>query len=298
MGLQFSILAMIGIGLLEAILQCTDYIHTNDVGRYTQVLMVTVALFTGAKLTVLRLLLLFVALGYSITKPHLPPKTLLAISGLTIFYWAAATADEYFEVMYTLNIPVHIVALAVDFFLLIVTNVTFIVWVYIEFQHQMKSLRSKRQTEKLRLYRVLFFVLIPLVIIACILYIIEIVVVAGNQRDKWWAWWWIFDGFWEVGYFVVIVLVAYLWRPNENNDRYAYSVQLDSEGFAEEMGQVELSDDEEGDPSLETADRMDAITTSTSDEGRSKTKETKLKADEVADAAQIDLDDEEDMDVK
>jgi len=45
----------------------------------------------------------------------------------------------------------------------------------------------------------------------------------------WWRGWWIFDGYWDILYLVITAIVAFLWKPNQDNQRYAFSAQLQDE---------------------------------------------------------------------
>lgn len=42
-------------------------------------------------------------------------------------------------------------------------------------------------------------------------------------------------------HFVLTVVIGYMWRPNENNSRYAYSFQL-NDGTTNTNSEMELSD--------------------------------------------------------
>src|SRR4051812_40787699 len=51
----------------------------------------------------------------------------------------------------------------------------------------------------------------------------------ANAQDKWWRGWFILEAYWKILHFVVLICVSLLWRPNNNNKRYAYSMQLDDQ---------------------------------------------------------------------
>ena len=40
------------------------------------------------------------------------------------------------------------------------------------------------------------------------------------------AWLWIFDGFWHLLYFLILLAICYLWSPSKNNLQYAYMDEL------------------------------------------------------------------------
>jgi hypothetical protein len=65
---------------------------------------------------------------------------------------------------------------------------------------------------------------------------------------------WVWNAFWHTLYFVILIAIAILWRPTENNSRYAYSempteddVPLTNVGSAETTASVAtIGEDEEG----------------------------------------------------
>lgn len=44
-----------------------------------------------------------------------------------------------------------------------------------------------------------------------------------------WSTWWIFQAFWHLLYFSILLAIAFLWRPTTNNARYAYQESEDIE---------------------------------------------------------------------
>ena len=44
-----------------------------------------------------------------------------------------------------------------------------------------------------------------------------------------WSTWWIFQAFWHLLYFSILLAIAFLWRPTTNNTRYAYKESEDIE---------------------------------------------------------------------
>jgi hypothetical protein len=54
-----------------------------------------------------------------------------------------------------------------------------------------------------------------------------------------WSSEWLKTGFWHLLYFSVLTAIAILWRPTENNTRYAYVESEDAEIMLEEVHTVE-----------------------------------------------------------
>jgi hypothetical protein len=59
-----------------------------------------------------------------------------------------------------------------------------------------------------------------------------------KPRDRW-ATLWIFDAFWHVLHFGILLVIAYLWSPNKNNLQYAYMDELGQEEDQEEEEESE-----------------------------------------------------------
>jgi len=59
------------------------------------------------------------------------------------------------------------------------------------------------------------------------------------SRASLWMSEWMITACWHGLYFVVLTMIAILWRPTENNTRYAYTESEDAEIMLEEVHPVE-----------------------------------------------------------
>jgi len=178
--------------------------------------------------------MLLVAFGYSITKPELGKKNLALFLSLTIGYGLAAAAGEYVIVIRSMGVNVGVIPDMVFVLLTTFLNAFFAVYIAMELARNMKLLHDKKQTEKYSLYRKLAWFLGIFIALSVLLYAADLcalvricfclfmfsphlfsTLTVGNYRDTYWQWWWIFDAFWEVAYFVEILIIGFLWRPNE-----------------------------------------------------------------------------------
>jgi len=80
MGLQHMVTASVIVAMLESLLWAVDYIQYNQQGRLSDAINIIGALFTAGKLTLIRTLILLVALGYSITLPILERRTKIYVA--------------------------------------------------------------------------------------------------------------------------------------------------------------------------------------------------------------------------
>jgi len=52
----------------------------------------------------------------------------------------------------------------------------------------------------------------------------------------------VWNAYWQFSYLLLTLLIAFLWRPNGNNKRYAYSIEV-SQVLKDQMEDEELSGD-------------------------------------------------------
>lgn len=43
------------------------------------------------------------------------------------------------------------------------------------------------------------------------------------DEDQLWRSVWVWNAFWHTLYFIILIAICIIWRPTENNSRYAYS---------------------------------------------------------------------------
>jgi len=243
MGLQHVITVSMIVALIENTLWCFDYVNYNVVGQVSDATNIVGVLLTTAKLTIIRTCILLVSLGYSITVPNLEYNTTLGVIALTMVYFIATAITEYVWVIRTMGLEFPVALQIFAFIVLLLCNIVYVAWVAISLYKQYRSLSSGKQTKKLDMYFKFILSLCLFFVFSVILFFIQSGLVIADKQDDLWQLWWIWDAYWEFGYFFVVLLMAVLWWPNENNNRYAYSVQIDSE----EMGTFALPSSEDED---------------------------------------------------
>jgi len=146
------------------------------------------------------------------------------------------------------------------FIVLLLANLVYVGWAAFSLYKLYRSLSEGKQTQKLDMYFKFILSLSLFFVFSVILFFIQSGLVIADKQDDLWQLWWIWDAYWEFGYFFVVLLIAVLWWPNENNKRYAYSLQVDSE----EMGTFALPSSEEEDDggnTLEVNDQKNSTAT-------------------------------------
>lgn len=188
------------------------------------------ALLTAGKMTIIRTLILLVALGYSITTPILEQKTKLLVIVLTAAYGVGSAISEYLWVWKTMGVDIPVLVEAIFLGFTSVLNVIYLTWIGVSLYSHFKNLKQLNQTAKLSMYFKFSAFLGVFVLVSVLFFLLQFAFILTDAVDSLWQIWWLWDGYWEIGYFLVVVLIAYLWWPNENNERYAYSVQIGADG--------------------------------------------------------------------
>eukprot|EP01123_Difflugia_compressa_P011255 TRINITY_DN4436_c0_g1_i1.p1 TRINITY_DN4436_c0_g1~~TRINITY_DN4436_c0_g1_i1.p1 ORF type:complete len:528 (+),score=55.79 TRINITY_DN4436_c0_g1_i1:70-1653(+) len=245
MGLQHVITVVISVAFAENVLWSYDYINSNITGLISDPINMIGALLTASKLTLIRTCILLVALGYSITVPVLERHTKIYVVALTVIYGVDSALQEYVWVIRTMGLEFPRLLEFIAWAVFVLANVCYVAWVGFSLLSQWKSLSATRQTQKLSMYQKFAAFLVIFLLFSVVLFFVQTGLTALNRRDELWQLWWIWDAYWEFGYFFVVLLISVLWWPNENNERYAFSVQIQADG--EELDDIGLPEDLEDD---------------------------------------------------
>lgn len=101
-------------------------------------------------------------------------------------------------------------------------------WIFTSLVQTTRTLRLRRNMVKLALYRHFTNTLIFAVIVSVffMLYSIKSHKTANCVSD--WTNLWIDDAFWHILFSVLLLVIMILWRPTNNNQRYAFTPLLDN----------------------------------------------------------------------
>nr|KAJ3420562.1 hypothetical protein HK105_005520 [Polyrhizophydium stewartii] len=119
------------------------------------------------------------------------------------------------------------------------TMMGFYTWFFTGLMRTMQTLELRRQSVKLLMYKRLGYILTGSAIAIFVIAIANSINISHRNDPQWvasqWRWrWMLLDGSMNIVYFVVFVLIAVLWRPTENNQRYGLD-QLAQDDPDEEM---------------------------------------------------------------
>jgi len=176
---------------------------------------------------------------------------------LTAVYGIDSALIEYVWVIKTMGLDFPFLLEVAGNIVLLLSNLCYVVWIAYSLIHHWKQLSELKQTQKLQMYKKFTAFLVIFLLVSVILFLIQSAFLAWNLYDELWQLWWIFTAYWEFGYFFVVLLIAVLWWPNENNERYAYSVQIQVDG--EELGDIGINDDSEEEPNTKLEVKEDDI---------------------------------------
>lgn len=225
----FNIQNCIGVvilfGLLDAFMQFVYYRTWNGEGSRSRVLFVVCVVISVSKSVFSYMLVLVASLGWGVTKLELEKSTIMKISCICFVY---IVLDAVREVVLSFR---HSPSLSLTFVLLCVLPVSTLhgaifYWVFTALSELIQNLRDSRQTQKLQLFEKLWKVLLFALIVAALTLMVQIFVFAQDIAKQWMYQWLFSDGVAHALFLIVLVVMMYLWAPNENSNRYAYSQQI------------------------------------------------------------------------
>lgn len=223
---QYGLAGIIALGMIDSMTWYFVFVSFNNEGILTSAAMFFAVTFTVLKKTVTRALFLLVAMGLGVVKSTIGAtkyKVLLLIAGC----FAVDLAQEILEVNHNF-VPGFTITQASLLFLNLPSAIiytTFLWWLYVSLQRTRQQLILRRQTLKSDLYRTFFNVLVAVAVVAGLAAIYQIFLNFTHSQDENVQWYsrWIWDAFWEFLFFLVLCIVAFLWRPRKNNTRYGMS---------------------------------------------------------------------------
>jgi len=217
---QGHIAGVLLLAMLEVQLWYLHYNAFNDHGVRPSALTIAAILSSTVKKTVSRLLVLAVCMGYGIVKPNLGNRA-WQIVGFGVIYCVFSTV---LDVVKTLS---HDTDYSGGFFVLVIIPVAvldsvFYLWTFMSLYDVVAQLEERRQTVKLQLYRRFIWVLGVCMVLSCGWVLYQMYFLYGNMFPFAWQTAWMFDAYWYVLSFAILLAIMFLWAPNENSKRYAY----------------------------------------------------------------------------
>merc|ERR1719348_846035 len=204
----------------------SEYSNINNSGRATEGLILSAEIVSCAKRTLARMLVIIVSLGFGIVKPRLGP-TLNRVVGTGGLYFVLASTESILRVVHPKNdFSNKVILAAVP---LSVLDASICWWVFASLIQTTRTLRLRRNLVKLRLYKHFTNTLIFNVLASVVFMLWSIKYHRVVNCLKEWKDLWVDDAFWHLLFSTLLCVIMVLWRPSNNNQRYAFTPLLDEE---------------------------------------------------------------------
>ncbi|GFW68555.1 transmembrane protein 87A [Trichonephila clavipes] len=223
--IQFWIGAVILLGLMEKAVFYAEYQSINFTGQSVQGAILFAEILSCMKRTLARMLIIIVSLGFGIVKPRLGP-TLHRIVGVGALYFCLGTIEGCLRVLKPKTDPGNQALMAgVP---LAVTDSGICWWIFSSLVQTIRTLRLRRNIVKLQLYRHFTNTLMLSVIgsVAFMTWSIHAHKLVTCITD--WKELWVDEAYWHFLFSTILFVIMILWRPTNNNQRYAFTPLLDS----------------------------------------------------------------------
>lgn len=164
-----------------------------------------------------RVLVVMVSLGYSVVRPHLGSR-MPRVAGLGMAYFVLAMSYDLL-----LNLPsnnkhlgqsAYMDSLTVLVLLLALVDIIFYMWILQALMSTISYLERKNQSAKLLLFRRFRCVLIISVLFSLAWSIYSMAASVDGYYEQHWKQQWSINAVWEVLYVMILIAIAFLWRPS------------------------------------------------------------------------------------
>jgi hypothetical protein len=223
--IQFWIGGVIFLGMLEKAVFCAEYETMNRTGESVTYAIQLAEIVSCLKKTLARMLVIIVSVGFGVVKPRLG-STLHKVVGVGFLYFILCSIESISRVAKVQHDgpkQKQLVALP-----LVLLDVGICWWIFTALLGTMRTLRLRRNETKLWLYRHFTNTLIVAVLTSLVFMIWSLVQHTFTRCLKDWKELWVDTAFWHLLFCVILMVILVLFRPTQNNQRYAFSPLLDA----------------------------------------------------------------------
>jgi hypothetical protein len=219
--LQNCIGGVIVLGVIEGATLYFNDLGYNISGQNYTAAMMTGVIVSTIKKAVSRLLILVVSLGYGVMKPTLGnAKGKIFLLG--VLYLIFSGVLNIVELVQRTTIA----SLSIVFFLVLpvaVMDTIFYWWIFLSLLTSISQLQVRKQVIKFHMYKQLFKTLIASGAISAVLILLQFFISLSVEGDSQWRYQFVWSAFWHLLYLAILMSIVILWRPTDNNTRYAYA---------------------------------------------------------------------------
>lgn len=223
--IQFLIGGVILLGMLEKAMFYAEYQSINSTGESVRGAVLLAEWVSCAKRTIARMLVIIVSLGFGIVKPRLGPM-LHRVVGTGALYFVLAGVESYLRVMNVKSDPSNQILVAA--IPLAVLDSAICWWIFTSLVQTTRTLRLRRNMVKLTLYRHFTNTLIFAVLASVVFMLFSIKTHRLAKCVTDWLDLWEDEAFWHILFSLLLLVIMILWRPTNNNHRYAFTPLLDN----------------------------------------------------------------------
>ncbi|EGG21160.1 seven transmembrane domain protein [Cavenderia fasciculata] len=226
--LQYWISLVLLLGFIETMVQYGSNSSANKNGTFSNASLAFISIFVTLKGGISRLIVLLCSMGYGILIPTIPQLTKYKIATLTILYCIFKSIQYYLWLIPTASTSEQVTMV---FFNLAVSilDVVFYWWIFSSFMKIFSRLSLKKQKAKLEMYQKFFVALVISAVLTLLIIFISIMVNHYKSADQTWKFNWLSVSVWDVLYFGLLCVLAWIWKPNDNNQRYKYNEVVDND---------------------------------------------------------------------
>ena len=223
--IQFWIGGVIFLGMLEKAVFYAEYQSINSTGQSVKSAILLAELVSCLKRTLARMLVIIVSLGFGIVKPRLGPMLhrVVCVGGL---FFTMSALEALLRVYRPKSDPTNQTLMAG--IPLAVLDSIICWWIFSSLVQTMRTLRLRRNLVKLNSYRIFTNALIFAVLSSIVFMIWVIHYHKFTKCITDWKTLWYDVAYWDVLFSIVLLVIMILWRPTNNNQRYAFTPLLDA----------------------------------------------------------------------
>jgi len=193
---QYAMTALLIASFVQEILWGSNYVDYNNSGNPSLGILIPAVLFSAVKLTGIRLLLLFMGLGYAITKPTLEPALILGSAIISVCYFVISAADSYISVSNLFSTAVSSAVTYLTGVLVVIVNIIFILWIVTSTFRSM-TVCKKEKNDKYGMYKRLMIIFGVICLISIIFFFVQFGLDLSDVVQASFRVWWLLDTYWD-----------------------------------------------------------------------------------------------------